>query len=168
MMNLLRWVNRLMGVLMPKAKPALPKRIPSKTAYGLIRAFEGLRLTAYQDMVGVWTIGYGTTGSDVKAGMVIDALEANRRLYEQIDWLADRLGLIIPLSLNQNQFDALLSFCYNLGLGAYKGSMLKKFIDSGNYSSAAEEFGKWVFAGRRNVPGLVRRREAERELFCRK
>lgn len=158
-------IGKVMGIILPNRPKEPSPLMPSKQAYGMIKAFEGLRLEAYRDLIGVWTIGYGTTGPDVKEGLKITAEEAYKRLTDQVDWLASRLRFIVPKTLNQNQFDAILSFCYNLGIGAYKYSTMKKFVDSGEFIEASKEFDKWVFAGGKSIPGLVRRREAERVLF---
>lgn len=131
----------------------------------LIESFEGLELTAYQDMVGVWTIGYGHTGMDVKPGLRISAAQAEALLAADLVKFEQGVARLVTLMLNQHQFDALVSFSYNLGLGSLKNSTLLKLLNSGDVAGAAEQFLRWDKAGGVRVAGLTRRRKAERELF---
>lgn len=138
----------------------------------LIADFEGLRLKAYPDP-GTgnepWTIGYGTTvypdGRKVKKGDVISPEQALDYLRHDSKKFSDAVNRAVRVPLNQNQFDALVSFTYNLGEGAFNRSTLLTKINSHNYRDAADEFGKWIYAGGRILAGLVRRRNAERDLF---
>lgn len=139
--------------------------ITSSAGRQLIESFEGLKLTAYQDMVGVWTIGYGHTGADVKPGLTINAGQAAALLSADLAKFERGVAQLVTLLLNQHQFDALVSFSYNLGLGSLKNSTLLKLLNSGDVAAAAEQFLRWDKAGGRQVAGLTRRRQAERELF---
>lgn len=130
----------------------------------LIKGFEGLRLESYLDSVGVWTIGYGHT-LDVKQGQVINDKQANIYLTEDLKQVEQVIAENVRVPLNQNQFDALASFIFNLGGGAFKRSTLLKKLNQGDYSGAALEFNRWVHAGKTILPGLVRRRKTESELF---
>lgn len=130
----------------------------------LIKRFEGLELKAYRDVVGVLTIGYGSTGPHVKSGMVITESRAEALLREDLDRF-ERGVAEIGGDMTPGQFSALVSFAFNLGLGALKGSTLLKNHLSGDYADAAKEFDKWVFAGKKKLNGLVKRRAAERELY---
>lgn len=130
----------------------------------LIQQFEGCREKAYQDCVGVWTIGYGHTGN-VKAGQVISKEEADRLLSQDLVKFESGVEKNVKVALTQNQFDALVSFCYNLGVGSLQKSTLLKKLNAGDYKGAAEEFLKWNKAGGKVLTGLVRRRELERQLF---
>lgn len=138
----------------------------------LIASFEGLRLNAYPDP-GTgnepWTIGYGTTvypnGHKVKRGQVVTQEEALEYLRHDAKKFADSVDRLVKVPLNQNQFDALVSFTYNVGDGAFERSTLLRKLNSGDYRSAADEFGKWVNAGGKAMYGLVRRRAEERDLF---
>ncbi len=139
----------------------------SQKGIDLIKQFEGLRLKAYQDSVGVWTIGYGTTvypnGKRVKPGERISSLQAEEYIKVDINRRAAAIG---ELKVNQNQFDAIVSFAYNLGLGAWnKSTLRKKVIADNNDPAIRDEFMKWVNAGGKRLPGLVKRRKAEADLY---
>ncbi|WP_426762560.1 lysozyme [Hafnia paralvei] len=141
----------------------------SENGINLIKKFEGCRLTAYQDSVGVWTIGYGWTqpvdGKPVGKGMTITQQKADDLLKQGvIQYEAGVYGLV-TVQLNQNQYDALVDFAYNLGVNALKGSTLLKKLNAGDYAGAANEFTKWNKAGGKELAGLTRRREAEKSLF---
>ncbi len=137
----------------------------SSAGLQLIKSFEGLRLTAYQDMVGVWTIGYGHTGPDVRPGLMITQEQANALLAADLARFEQGVAKLVTLLLNQYQFDALVSFSYNLGLGNLQHSTLLRLLNAGEVTAAAEQFLCWDKAGGRQVAGLTRRRKAERELF---
>jgi len=141
----------------------------SNTGIALIKRFEGCELKAYQDSVGVWTIGYGWTqpvnGKKVAAGMVIDLSTAERLLKCGLVQYEQGVNQLLKVKITQGQFDALVSFAYNLGLRALSTSTLLRKLNSGNQHGAADEFGKWVNAGGKQLAGLVKRRAAERELF---
>jgi lysozyme len=129
------------------------------------QAFEGLRLTAYQDMVGVWTIGYGHTGPDVKAGLTITQQQAEQLLINDLARFNNGVNALVTVKINQNQFDALISFSYNLGLGSLQQSTLLRLLNAGNFQAAADQFPRWDRAGGKEVAGLLARRNAERALF---
>lgn len=141
----------------------------SKTGIDLIKKFEGCELKAYQDSVGVWTIGYGWThpvnGRKVGKGMVITQETAESLLSEGVKPFASGVSKLVTIPINQNQFDALVSFAYNLGVTSLKSSTLLKMLNAGNKKAAADEFLKWCCAGGKILNGLVKRRTAERELF---
>ncbi len=141
----------------------------SKSGIELIKRFEGLRLKAYQDLVGVWTIGYGWTqpvdGKKVGPGMQIVQATADRLLKCGVVQYEQGVNLLVKVKITQSQFDALVSFAYNLGLRSLSTSTLLKKLNAGDKQGAADEFGKWVNAGGKRLDGLVVRRAAERELF---
>ena len=130
----------------------------------LIKSFEGCRLTAYRDSVGIWTIGYGHTAG-VEQGMTITQAKAEGLLKNDLVIYENYVKKYITYALNQNQFDALVSFTYNLGGGNLQKSDLRKYLNAGNLQAAADEFDKWVYAGGKKLSGLVRRRAAEKALF---
>ncbi len=130
----------------------------------LIKSFEGLRLRAYQDSVGVWTIGYGTT-ADVRPGMVITEEEALEFLRRDVDKFEAAVANLVTVPLTADQFSALVSFVYNLGAGSLRQSTLLRLLNQGNLQGAAEEFLRWNKAGGQVLAGLTRRRNAERALF---
>ncbi|WP_353613941.1 lysozyme [Mangrovibacter phragmitis] len=135
----------------------------------LIKSFEGCRLTSYQDSVGVWTIGYGSTypvdGKKIGPGMKIDQETAERLLRGDVVQFEQAVNKLVKVKLTQGQFDALVSFSYNLGTRSLSTSTLLRKLNSGDYKGAADEFPKWCRAGGQILGGLVRRRNAERELF---
>lgn len=141
----------------------------SQVGRGLIAQNEGLRLNAYQDSVGVWTIGYGDTGPDVAPGLVITKAEAERRLSERLD---REFGAAVNKAIGsapttQGQFDAMVSLAYNIGVGGFRGSSVFRHHIAGEHVAAADAFLAWNKAGRplRVLAGLTRRRGEERALY---
>ena len=131
----------------------------------LIKKFEGLRLEAYLCPAGVWTIGYGHT-KGVKKGQVITQLEADNLLKEDLSSFEKGVTSLIKSNINQNQFDSLVSFAYNLGLANLKNSTLLKKVNSNpNDRTIVDEFLKWIYAGGKPLEGLKRRRQAEAYLY---
>jgi lysozyme len=139
--------------------------VPSKNALALIKQFEGCKLEAYQDPRGIWTIGYGSTGPGIVEGLTISQATAEGMLLGHIREVGLSLTDLIGNALNQNQFDAVTCFVYNVGIGNFKTSTMCKYIRNGLLDQAAGEFKKWNKAGGVVLPGLVARREAEYELF---
>ena len=137
----------------------------SSKGLALTEQFEGLRLTAYQDSVGVWTIGYGHTGSDVHPGLAITQQQASELLLKDVASAVAAVNRLVTVPLTQNQFDALVDFVFNAGAGNLAGSTLLRDLNAGNYAGAAAQFPKWVHAGNQILPGLVARRNAELALF---
>ena len=131
----------------------------------LIKKFEGLRLEAYLCPAGVWTIGYGHT-KGVKKGQVITQLEADNLLKEDLSSFEKGVTSLIKSNINQNQFDSLVSFAFNLGLANLKSSTLLKKVNSNpNDKTIVDEFLKWIYAGGKPLEGLKRRRQAEAYLY---
>ena len=139
----------------------------SETGLNLIKSFEGLRLESYLCPVGVWTVGYGHTGDDVTPGMVITEDRANKMLRRDLVKFEQGVDLLITVPLNQQQFDALVSFAFNCGLGALEESTLRKRLNNKEDPNkvAQEELPKWVKGDGVVLPGLVERRKKEVELF---
>ena len=137
----------------------------SKRGIDLLKAHEGLRLTAYNCSAGVLTIGYGHTGPDVTAGKTITQAAAEQLLTADLRWAEEAVNAALP-GINQNQFDALVSFVYNVGAGAFKSStLLRKAKANANDPAIRAEFAKWRNGGGKVLPGLVKRRAAEAELY---
>ena len=136
----------------------------SPKGIALIKEFEGLRLKAYKCPGGVWTIGYGHTAG-VKSGMLISKAQAEE--YLKADLIAfERYLNGLGLALNQNQFDALVSFIYNVGAGNFSNStLLRKVRANPQENSIMDEFLRWVYSKGRVLPGLQRRRLAEMKLY---
>lgn len=136
----------------------------SQKGIDLIKKFEGCRLEAYKCPAGIWTIGYGHT-KGVKDGQIITQEQAEEFLREDLRIFEQTVESCVKVPLSQNQFDALVSFCYNCGSGALKTSTLLRLLNEGNYSEAGEQFLRWNKAGGKVLVGLTRRREEEREMF---
>jgi lysozyme len=130
----------------------------------LIKAFEKLALIAYLDEGDVWTLGWGHA-EGVKQGDTCTADEAERWLDADIATLVSVLNTLIHTNVTQNQFDALVSFTYNVGVGAERHSTLLKLINERLFDAAALEFSRWVHVKGNVSQGLVRRRQAEQALF---
>lgn len=130
---------------------------------------EGLRLSAYRDAAGVWTIGYGHTaaaGPPVPAaGLTITAGEAETILARDLVRFEAAVARLVTVPLSQGEFDALVSFAFNVGDGALARSTLLRKLNAGDPAGAAAEFGRWNKAGGRVLAGLTRRRAEERAMF---
>ena len=136
----------------------------SRDGLALIKQYEGCRLEAYRCAAGVLTIGYGSTGSHVKEGMKITQPEADQLL--SLDLVRfERAVISLANKPSQPQFDALVSFAFNLGEGALRSSTLLKLHNQGLYIDAANQFTRWNKAAGRVLLGLTRRREAEKKLY---
>ena len=135
----------------------------------IIKEFEGLRLSAYDDGVGVFTVGYGTTrypnGNKVKRGDKITLEQAEQYLRHDLRNFEDAINSLVKVPLTQNQFDALTSLVYNIGSGAFSKSTLLKKLNAKDYKGAADQFLVWNKAGGRTLQGLTNRRTKERQLF---
>lgn len=134
-------------------------------ALEIIREFEGLRLDAYRCPAGIPTIGYGATGPDIRMGMVWTQEEAEARLVEDIAQFAGAVERALTVPVSANEFAAMVSLAFNIGAGAFKKSTLLRLVNDGHFEAAAEQFLRWNRAGGREMPGLTRRRQAERQLF---
>ncbi|QAU22876.1 lysozyme [Dyella sp. M7H15-1] len=138
----------------------------SANGMALIKKFEGCRLTAYRCPVGIWTVGYGHTGPDVHEGTVITQADADRLLSERLrKEFEPGVSAAVTVPLEPDQFDALVSLAYNIGLGNLRSSTLLRKLNAGDYAGAAAQFDVWNKAGGSVLPGLVNRRSVERQLF---
>lgn len=139
----------------------------NEAGLNLVKEFEGLRLKPYYCAANVLTIGYGSTGSHVRPGMVITREEADsllRKDIERFERMVERE--LSHVHLNSNQFSALVSLCFNCGSAPIKpGMTIRRCLDAGDYEGAANGFLLWVKAGGRTLAGLVTRRNRERDLF---
>jgi lysozyme len=138
---------------------------PTPRALALTKAFEGLRLTAYQDGHGIWTIGYGHTGDDVREGLAISELEADALLIADMRTAVRCVNEAVTAPVMQGQFDALVDFAYNVGCTAFRHSSLLSCVNQSEFTAAAEKFLQWTRVAGKVCDGLQRRREAERTLF---
>jgi lysozyme len=135
----------------------------------LVAQFEGLRLSAYPDPgtgADPWTIGYGHTGPEVRKGLIWTPGQADDALDADLDRFDIGVSSLIDGHLTtQSQLDAMVSFAFNLGLGALGKSTLLKMHLAGDYGGAQAEFGKWVNGAGKPMPGLVKRRAAEAAMY---
>jgi len=135
-----------------------------------IKKFEGYMSTAYADAKGVWTIGYGNTfyadGTPVKQGDKITRAEAEKLFSEVLGQFASDVADAVKVELNKCQFDALVSFTYNVGIGNLKKStLLKKVNADPEDESIRTEFNKWNKSGGKTLPGLIKRRKDEADYY---
>lgn len=136
----------------------------SQEGINLIKKYEGCRLQAYSDSVGVITIGYGHTAT-AKKGMIISQTKAEELLKSDLKRFEEGVTRLVGLKIHQLMFDSLVSFAFNLGLGNLQKSTLLKKINLGKFEDVENEFIKWNRAGGKVLEGLTRRRNAEKELF---
>ncbi|CAK0768518.1 lysozyme [Gammaproteobacteria bacterium] len=138
----------------------------SQAGIELIKRFEGLRLRVYRDAAGLLTVGYGhllKPGEKFAAG--ITEKQAELILVADLVSSEEAVRKWVDVALTQGQFDALVSFVFNVGVGSFRGSTLLRKLNAGDVAEAAGEFGRWNKAGGKVVEGLVRRRVVEREVF---
>lgn len=130
----------------------------------LIKKFEGCETTAYQDSVGVWTIGFGHT-KGVQEGQSCSMQDAETMLSEEMDEYEGYINSMVDVDLNQNEFDSLVAWVYNLGPTNLRESTLLKILNAGDKDGIPEQINRWNRAGGKILQGLVRRREAESLMF---
>ena len=136
----------------------------SNEGISLIQKFEGCELEAYQCSAGVWTIGYGHT-KDVVEGMTITKEQAEQMLVDELHEYENYINEYVTVALSQNQFDALVSWVYNLGPANLKASTMLKVLNAKEYEDVPAQMKRWNKAGGKVLEGLIRRREAEACLF---
>ena len=136
----------------------------SDAGLALTEQSEGCRLDAYQDAVGVWTIGYGHTAG-VQPGDTCTQDQASAWLTQDVQWAVDAVNRYVTVPLTQGQFDALVDFTFYLGVGNLIHSTLLRKLNTGDYAGAAAEFPRWNMAAGRVLPGLATRRAAEQAMF---
>lgn len=136
----------------------------SENGIELIKEFEGYKSEAYQCTSGVWTIGYGHT-KNVQKGDTCSVEEATEFLKQDVEIAERAINQLVKVELNQNQFDAILSFVYNIGRENFKHSSMLKFLNSAHFPLAAGQFDRWVYSRSNKSQGLINRRAKEKELF---
>ena len=140
----------------------------SNNGIAFIKREEGEKLTAYQDSVGVWTIGVGHTGTvdgkSVARGMTITQNKSTSLLISDLAWVESAINGNVKVPLTQNQYDALCSLVFNIGRNAFTGSTLLRLLNVNNYKGASDQFLQWKRAGS-DPDLLLPRRKRERELF---
>lgn len=131
----------------------------------LIKSFEKLRYQAYRDQRGVWTIGWGHTGPEVHEFMTCDDAKADLWLAQDVHNAVHAVINSLDVAVNQNQFDALVSFTFNVGISAAAGSTLFRYVNRGLTDLAADQFNLWNHVDGQVSAGLTERRAAEKALF---
>jgi lysozyme len=139
--------------------------ITGQKGIDLIKKWEGLRLKAYLCPAGKWTIGYGHTGDGIVKEMIITEPLADKLLRDDVQDAEDTINAQVEQRLTQNQFDALVSFVFNIGRNAFIHSTMLKFLNCKLFKEAANEFGRWNHINKEISPGLTARREDEKNLF---
>ena len=141
----------------------------SENGIEFIRQLEGEKLTAYPDIVGIWTIGVGHTGfvdgKPVARGMAITKEKSKEILTAYLKRFESAVNDAVKVTLTQNQFDALVSLAFNIGEGAFARSTLVNKLNAGDKKGAAEQFLVWKNAGGRVSQGLLNRRQKEKAMF---
>jgi lysozyme len=137
----------------------------SKSGLALTESFESCRLTSYQDVRGVWTIGWGSTGPSIGPNLTWTQDQCDSQLVLDLTKAEHAVNTLVTVPLTQGQYDSLVDFCYNCGIGAFSGSTMLKLLNAGQYDDAANEFQKWSHASGKVVAGLLRRRLSEQEEF---
>jgi lysozyme len=143
----------------------MTKHTYSKAGLKLTESFEACRFIAYRDIKGVWTIGWGHTGPDVHPGMVITEAEADLLLAKDVQTAVDAVNRLVTVDITQAEFDALVDFTFNIGVRALTSSTLLRALNAGDFQAAADRFDEWDHAGGQVIAGLLRRRQAETEMF---
>jgi lysozyme len=131
----------------------------------LTEQFEGCRLTAYRDVRGILTIGWGHTGPEVVEGLIWTEEQAEQALQADIQWAANIVNCLVTTQLSQDEFNAVVDFVFNVGSGNFASSTLLKELNAGDFVDAADQFARWDRSGGQVVAGLLRRRLAERQEF---
>jgi len=136
----------------------------SQSGIDFIKSFEGLRLHAYDDGGGVWTIGYGSTNGGHQRDAITE-LEAGATVDGDVAEAEDAVNMFVEVDLHNYEFDALVSFTFNCGVNAFHGSTLLRLLNDGDREGASKQFIRWNKDNGKVVAGLTRRREAETRMF---
>lgn len=134
-------------------------------AVDMVKSHEGCRLTAYQDQGGVWTIGWGATGPDIKQGFVWTQQQADDRLVFDLAHVEQSVRSVLHVAVGLQSIGALIDFAYNLGAGALQGSTALKLINSGDHIGGAKALISWDHIGQTEIKGLLIRRFDEASLY---
>lgn len=166
MRNIFNKACEILKKKQPEKKPVFRKAKEFEfTAFDLVKKWEGLKLEAYLPTPDdVPTIGYGHTKT-TEMGQTITEAQAHELLKEDIKDAEYAVKKLVKVKINQNQYDALVSWTFNLGYGNLERSTLLRKLNYGDYEDAADEFGKWIYQGKNVLTGLINRRKDERALF---
>ena len=137
----------------------------SLNGIALVKSFENCQLTAYKDTGGVWTIGWGHTGSDVAMGLTWTQDEADWALLQDLTAPTACVNRVVKVPLTQSEFDALVDFTYNCGCAAFEMSDALRMLNSGDYTGASHALENWDHVHGQVIAGLLRRRMAEASMF---
>jgi lysozyme len=140
----------------------------SSSGLDILKTLEGFRSKPYEDVAGKLTVGYGhliVPGDGVASGDIIDQVKATELLHHDVQRTVEGVNSCVTRDINQNQFDALVLFAYNLGVGALRSSTLIKLLGAGDFYGASGQFERWCFAGGKYTTGLLTRRITEKNLF---
>jgi len=136
----------------------------SEDGLELIKKFEGCETSAYQDSVGVWTIGFGHT-KGVEEGQTCSIEDAESMLADEMDEYEGYINNMVKVELQQHEFDSLVAWVYNLGPTNLSESTMLKVLNGGQFDRVPDEMNRWTRAGGEILEGLVRRRQAESLMF---
>ena len=131
----------------------------------LVKKYEGFEATPYQDAADKWTVGWGHLIRPGESFTSVTQAQADQLLQDDLADDEEAVSRMVSVPLNENQYSALVSFTFNVGAGNFRGSNLRAYVNQRAWQQAADEFGRWVHANGRELPGLVARRAAERALF---
>jgi lysozyme len=146
--------------------PGVKKMQISQSGINLIKKFEGCRLTAYHlGSEKYYTIGWGHYGADVRAGQKITQAQADALFLKDIQKYVDGVNNGLKVQVNQSQFDAMVSLCYNIGIGGFQSSTVCKLVNQHDFKGAGNAFTQYTKSGGKVLPGLVSRRNAEKDFF---
>lgn len=159
---MIKWVLLIAGGAL--AFLIMPKRLNAE-GLQLIKDFEGLSLTVYDDAAGLPTIGYGHLIQSGENFETITEAQAEQLLRDDVARFERAVNRSVNVPISQNMFNALVSFSYNVGVGAFERSTLLKFLNRGDYIAASRELDRWTKAGGQHIEGLAIRRQREREVF---
>ena len=137
----------------------------SKQGLDLTKSFESCRLNAYQDVRGIWTIGFGHVDPSIVEGTVWTQDQADSQLVLDTLSATNTVNRLVTVPLSQPEFDGIVDLVFNIGAGNFSGSTMLKLLNAGDYTNAALEFDRWDKAGGQVVSGLLRRRQAETDEF---
>jgi lysozyme len=145
--------------------PLDPSMQYSQSGEQLTEQFESCSLTAYRDVRGIWTIGWGHVSPAVHAGMTMTQAQADAQLLADVRTAVSCVNKSVNVALTQSEFDSLTDFVFNIGCEAFESSTMLELLNQGAYQLAAAQFARWDYAGGKVVAGLLRRREAETAEF---
>ena len=132
----------------------------------IIKDSESRKLKAYLCPAKIWTIGWGHTGKEVYEGLTITKEKADYFLRQDLEVAKNEIRKSVKVPLNENQYSALCSFIFNIGIGNFRSSTLLRKLNAKDYRGASLEFTRWIFSNGKPLTGLIVRREKERVLFC--